>query len=744
MRARISRASTTPTRSRSAATTSSRSPSIRTNSQTVYLTNTSTYRSTDGGKTLVPIKGAPGGDDYHTVWINPRDPRIVALASDQGATISVDGGATWSSWYNQPTAQMYHVNADNRFPYWVCGGQQESGSACVRSRGDWGADDRTRLASRRRGRVRVRRSRSAASRRLLRRQGREVHDERTGQTQEVSPIVVAARSGRRVVRTEPLAFDPFDQRRLYFGSNVVFATDNGGQSWRAISPDLTRKAPGRAAGARRVRKRRPAARHASRRRLRDRAVVRARAERSGPAPTTDSSGSPATPVRTGKTSLRRRSPRGARSRRSMRRTSTTNTAFVAVNRFRLDDLRPYVYVTRDGGATWSAHRRRPAESAGQCGATRSGRAASALRGDRERRVSLVRRRRALAVAAAQPSAHVGARCDRSRQRPRRRDARTRFLDPRRRRAAARTCARARSRERISSRRRSPIACAAARTPTRRSRPRSRPAQNPPDGAIVDYALASPAKRVVVSFYDGAGRDGTPLLQRRCRSPRRFPTSTSRRTGSGPSFALRRAPECTASFGICARRRRARCSEDLPISAVPHDTPRVPEGPLVVPGRYTVRLDVDGQTLAQHARRRDGSARYDLRGRAERAVSRSRRSWPRSWIAVIRPSLRRRRRATRSGRRHLRGSTQRPPYCSTSSTAPTRRRRRRPLEAVANAGELETNGSLIHINRSNAEPPGMKRFTLFFGSLALVWLRALHRLGCNVDCTVKLERPERFG
>ena len=109
-----------------------------TNPQIVYLTNTSTYRSADGGKTLVAIKGAPGGDDYHTVWINPRNPEIVALASDQGATISVDGGATWSSWYNQPTAQMYHVNADNRFPYWICGGQQESGSACVVSRGNWG------------------------------------------------------------------------------------------------------------------------------------------------------------------------------------------------------------------------------------------------------------------------------------------------------------------------------------------------------------------------------------------------------------------------------------------------------------------------------------------------------------------------------------------------------------------------------------------------------------------------------
>ncbi len=212
------------------------------NPQTVYLTNTSTYRSTDGGKTLVPIKGAPGGDDYHNVWINPRDPRIVALAADQGAAISVDGGATWSSWYNQPTAQMYHVNADHRFPYWVCGGQQESGSACVRSRGDWGETterDWHPVGAEEYGYVvpdplhpgvffggKV-----------------EKFSEHTGQAQEVSPIVFRSKD-RRVVRTEPLAFDPFDQRRLYFGSNVVFATTDGGQSWRAVSLDLTRKTPG--------------------------------------------------------------------------------------------------------------------------------------------------------------------------------------------------------------------------------------------------------------------------------------------------------------------------------------------------------------------------------------------------------------------------------------------------------------------------------------------------------------------
>ena len=105
----------------------------------VYETNTTTYKSTDAGKTFVPLRGAPGGDDYQSVWISPDDPRTILLGSDQGAVISVNGGATWSSWYNQPTAQFYHVITDDRFPYRVYGGQQESGSAGVLSRGNDGA-----------------------------------------------------------------------------------------------------------------------------------------------------------------------------------------------------------------------------------------------------------------------------------------------------------------------------------------------------------------------------------------------------------------------------------------------------------------------------------------------------------------------------------------------------------------------------------------------------------------------------
>ena len=98
------------------------------NPDTVYLPNVSIYRSTDAGKTFVAIKGAPGGDDYHAMWIDPNNPQRMIFGSDQGAGVSVDAGHTWSSWYNQPTAQFYHVAVDNDFPYYVYGAQQDSGS----------------------------------------------------------------------------------------------------------------------------------------------------------------------------------------------------------------------------------------------------------------------------------------------------------------------------------------------------------------------------------------------------------------------------------------------------------------------------------------------------------------------------------------------------------------------------------------------------------------------------------------
>jgi photosystem II stability/assembly factor-like uncharacterized protein len=102
-----------------------------TNPDEAYVINTATYRTVDAGKTFVPVKGAPGGDDYHQMWINPKDGNRMVLSSDQGTVVSVDHAKTWSTWYNQPTAQIYHVAADNRFPYWLYGAQQDSGGVGV-------------------------------------------------------------------------------------------------------------------------------------------------------------------------------------------------------------------------------------------------------------------------------------------------------------------------------------------------------------------------------------------------------------------------------------------------------------------------------------------------------------------------------------------------------------------------------------------------------------------------------------
>ena len=106
---------------------------------TVYTVGQSVRRCTGGGTACEIIRGSPGGDDYHFIWINPAKPDHMITGSDQGAAVSVDGGATWSSWYNQPTGQFYHLAADNRFPYWIYSGQQDSGTVGIASRSDYGA-----------------------------------------------------------------------------------------------------------------------------------------------------------------------------------------------------------------------------------------------------------------------------------------------------------------------------------------------------------------------------------------------------------------------------------------------------------------------------------------------------------------------------------------------------------------------------------------------------------------------------
>jgi photosystem II stability/assembly factor-like uncharacterized protein len=212
---------------------------------TLISASTVSWKSTDGGKTWHVFKGAPGGEDYQNGWINPQNPDIILMAADQGAVVTLNGGETWSSWYNQPTAQLYHVAADNAFPYRVCSGQQESGSACVSSRGSYGA-----ISLRDWLPVGVDEYGYVAPDPLdpdIVYGGRNVtrFDRRTGQVSAVGPVSGRGGAGGgqsyRSVRTMPVVFSEVDRRALFFANNHLWKTVDGGTSWTRISPDLTRK-----------------------------------------------------------------------------------------------------------------------------------------------------------------------------------------------------------------------------------------------------------------------------------------------------------------------------------------------------------------------------------------------------------------------------------------------------------------------------------------------------------------------
>jgi cyclophilin family peptidyl-prolyl cis-trans isomerase/photosystem II stability/assembly factor-like uncharacterized protein len=212
------------------------------NPDRIVIASTVSWVSTDGGKTWAPFKGAPGGEDYQNGWINPDNPDIMLLTVDQGAVVTLNGGQSWSSWYNQPTAALYHVAADNAFPYRVCSGQQESGSVCISSRGNYGAiSERDWLP------VGVDEYGYVAPDPLdldIVYGGRSVtrFDRRTGQTSTVGPIAGRGGSGTfRSVRTMPVLFSDVDKRTMFFANNVLWKTTDGGAHWTEVSGDLTRK-----------------------------------------------------------------------------------------------------------------------------------------------------------------------------------------------------------------------------------------------------------------------------------------------------------------------------------------------------------------------------------------------------------------------------------------------------------------------------------------------------------------------
>ena len=206
----------------------------------VYSCSTVLWRTENAGATWSAVRGAPGGDDYQKSWINPNNPNILLVVSDQGGIISANRGQSWSNWYNQPTAAVYHVTADNAFPYRLCGGQQDSGSACVDSRSmdgeitfhDWHPVDIEEYGMA---------APDPKNPDLIYGGKVTVYNRATGQKATIAPPPsTGATPPSRVVRTQPLIWSPKDPRTLYFGTSGVWKTINGGHSWTAISGDLTR------------------------------------------------------------------------------------------------------------------------------------------------------------------------------------------------------------------------------------------------------------------------------------------------------------------------------------------------------------------------------------------------------------------------------------------------------------------------------------------------------------------------
>ena len=208
------------------------------NSQIVYSASVVCWKSTDGGKTWDGWRGAPGGDDYQNVWINPNNPDIILLGSDQGAIVTVNGGKSWSSWYNQSTAQLYHVSADNGFPYRLYSGQQESGSVGIKSRGDDGEitfRDWKPVAAEEYGYVVA----DPLDPDIIIGGKLTRFDRRTGQAQNILPVPVQTEDFR-MLRTEPVVFSPLDPHLLFFAGNTLWQTRDRGDHWEKISPDLSR------------------------------------------------------------------------------------------------------------------------------------------------------------------------------------------------------------------------------------------------------------------------------------------------------------------------------------------------------------------------------------------------------------------------------------------------------------------------------------------------------------------------
>lgn len=345
------------------------------NPDVVYVPNVALLQSTDGGKTFTVLKGQPGGDDYHELWVDPRNQAHLIVGSDQGAVITLDGGRTWSSWYNQPTAQFYHVVTDDAFPYRVYGAQQDAGTAAVASRSDYGEitfRDWAPVGAGESGYL----APDPLDADIV--YGGDTYggvhrfDRVTGQSQDISPWPVSTfgvpmpQRKYRFTWTSPLVFDRVDKHTLYLGAQMVLRTRDGGLRWEAISPDLTRGAGGAGvaggAGGPAVAPRAVADTTAA-------TLANAAARGYGVVYAIAPSPLAAGLVWVGSDDgLIHRTTDGGKLWRNVTPQELTPwsaislieaspfdtaAAYAAVDRHRLDDFAPYIYRTRDGGVHWT-------------------------------------------------------------------------------------------------------------------------------------------------------------------------------------------------------------------------------------------------------------------------------------------------------------------------------------------------------------------------------------------------------
>jgi photosystem II stability/assembly factor-like uncharacterized protein len=333
------------------------------NPDVIYVPNVALYRSEDGGKSVSVVRGAPGGDDYHQLWIDPKNSASMVLGTDQGTTISLNRGQTWSSWYNQPTAQFYHVTTDNEFPYAVYGTQQDSGSAAVLSRTDhdqitprdWflpgGSESGYMVVDPRDSNIVYLSGTYGTVDRFNR---------RTGFSQNIAPwpaIAWDAEVHERKYRdpwTPALVLSPVDPTTLYLGTQYVMKTVDGGLHWETISPDLT-GANGGPGGDSRPSTATPTLEEAKRFGY---GVVFTVA----PSPLNRDliwAGSDTGLIhitRDGGKNWKDVTPPGLSSWSKISMIEASHfdpaVAYAAVDRSRLDDQTPYIYRTRDYGTTW--------------------------------------------------------------------------------------------------------------------------------------------------------------------------------------------------------------------------------------------------------------------------------------------------------------------------------------------------------------------------------------------------------